>query len=237
MYQAAIVEDEKEILEHLKSTMINAFNERHISMAFDTFSTGENFLQTFGAHYHYDVIFLDIEMPGIDGIQVCRQIRQQSPDTIVVFISNKEELVFQTFEVQPFRFIRKSEYSKLLSSLVDDVIHHLDDQKKHIIFLTEPGSGDIFSFDIRTILYVEAQRKNCLIVTEKNTSNVRCKISDIEAQLLPYGFIKIHRSYLVNCRYIFYIGKSALQLTTRQELPISRGKVEEVKEAFRKFYA
>lgn len=237
MYQAAIVEDEKEILEHLKNTMISVFNERHISMAFDTFSTGDGFLQTFGAHYHYDVIFLDIEMPGSDGIQVCRQIRQQSPDTLVVFISNKEELVFQTFEVQPFRFIRKSEYSKLLPSLVDDIIHKLEEQKKHMIFLTEPGSGDIFSFDIRNILYVEAQRKNCLIVTEQDSSSVCCKISEIEKQLLPYGFIKVHRSYLVNCRHIFYIGKTAILLTTRQEIPVSRGKVEEVKEAFQKFYA
>lgn len=105
-----------------------------------------------------------------------------------------------------------------------------------MIFITEPGSGDIFSFDIRNIFYVEAQRKNCLIVTTVGNSIVQCKISDMEEYLVPHGFIKIHRSYLVNCRYIFYIGKSSLQLTSGQELPISRGKVDEVKEGFRRFY-
>lgn len=236
MYQAAIVEDEAEILEHLKETLINSFNEAHISMAFDTFCTGEFFLQTFNKHYHYDVIFLDIEMPGINGIQVCENIRQQSPDTLVIFISNKEELVFQAFEVQPFRFIRKSEYSKQLPSLIKAISKKLEEETKHFIFITEPGSGDIFSFDIRTILYIEAQRKNCVIVTEKNSTNIRSKISDIEKYLIPHSFVKIHRSYLVNYRHIFYIGKSSLQLTNGQELPISRGKVNEIKEGFRRFY-
>ncbi|MDD5803270.1 MAG: LytTR family DNA-binding domain-containing protein [Clostridia bacterium] len=236
MYQAAIVEDECEILSYLKNTLINSFNKRHVSIAFDSFSSGEDFLHTFNGHYHYDVIFLDIEMPGIDGIQVCRKIRQQSPDTLVIFISNKEELVFQTFEVQPFRFIRKSEYQKLLPALADAVTQKLGEQTKHSIFITEPGSGDIFSFDIRMILYIEAQRKNCLIVTASGTSTVQCKISDMEESLIAHGFIKIHRSYLVNCRHIFYIGKTSLQLTNGQELPVSRGKVEEVKEGFRRFY-
>ena len=175
-------------------------------------------------------------MPGIDGIQVCRHIRAQAPDSLVIFISNKEELVFQTFEVQPFRFIRKSEYQKLLPALVDAISQKLEEQTKHLIFITEPGSGDIFSFDIRNIFYVEAQRKNCLIVTTVGNSIVQCKISDMEEYLVPHGFIKIHRSYLVNCRHIFYIGKSTLQLTSGQELPISRGKVDKVKEGFRRFY-
>ena len=236
MFQAAIVDDEAEILSYLKNTLIDSFNNRHVAIEFDSFSSGENFLQTFNENYHYDVIFLDIEMPGIDGIQVCRHIRAQAPDSLVIFISNKEELVFQTFEVQPFRFIRKSEYQKLLPALVDAISQKLEEQTKHLIFITEPGSGDIFSFDIRNIFYVEAQRKNCLIVTTVGNSIVQCKISDMEEYLVPHGFIKIHRSYLVNCRYIFYIGKSSLQLTSGQELPISRGKVDEVKEGFRRFY-
>ena len=236
MYQAAIVEDDAAILEYLKNTLIQEFDKKGTTVAFDAFTSGTRFLEMYEAHYHYDVIFLDIEMPEIDGIQVCRHIRAQAPDSLVIFISNKEELVFQTFEVQPFRFIRKSEYQQLLPALVDAISQKLEEQTKHLIFITEPGSGDIFSFDIRNIFFVEAQRKNCLIVTTVGNSIVQCKISDMEEYLVPHGFIKIHRSYLVNCKHIFYIGKSSLQLTSGQELPISRGKVDEVKEGFRRFY-
>lgn len=70
MFQAAIVEDEAEILSYLKNTLIDSFNNRHVAIEFDSFSSGKNFLRTFNENYHYDVIFLDIEMPEIDGIQV-----------------------------------------------------------------------------------------------------------------------------------------------------------------------
>lgn len=232
MYQAAIVEDETQILAHLKTTLSEAFQKKHISVGFDSFSSGERFLSMFTEHYHYDMIFLDIEMPGLDGIEICRHIRSIAPDTLVVFISNKEELVFQTFEVQPFRFIRKSQYQQLLPTLVNELVQQLSLNQPNMIQLTEPLSGDIFSFDIRQILYVEAQRKNCRIVTRTGESIVRCKLMDLEEQLLPHHFLKVHRSYLVNCRYIFHIGKTSLTLEDHTEIPISRGKVDFVKEQF-----
>ena len=124
---------------------------------------------------------------------MCIRDRAQAPDSLVIFISNKEELVFQTFEVQPFRFIRKSEYQKLLPALVDAISQKLEEQTKHLIFITEPGSGDIFSFDIRNIFYVEAQRKNCLIVTTE-----MC-IRDSICTSLRLLLIIFHISYYFFC--------------------------------------
>ena len=75
MYQAAIVEDEPNILNHIKESLIDSFTKRQVPVAFDTFLSGTKFLRMFEEHYHYDVIFLDIEMPEIDGIEVCRRIQ------------------------------------------------------------------------------------------------------------------------------------------------------------------
>lgn len=235
MYHAAIVEDEPEILSHLKNTLANSFSERHINVAFDIFSSGLGFLSMFEEHYHYDMIFLDIEMPEIDGIEICRRIRKIAPESLVIFISNKDELVFQTFEVQPFRFIRKRHYHQQLPLLMDALILRLESQKKQVIQITEPISGDIYSFEIQQICYVEAQRKNCCIVTNTGTSVLRCKFMDIESQLLPYHFIKVHRSYLVNYRYIHYIGRTSLKLSNQMEIPISKSKLEDVKQQFLTF--
>ncbi|WP_099469401.1 LytR/AlgR family response regulator transcription factor [Konateibacter massiliensis] len=232
MYQAAIVEDEPEILDYLKHTLSDYFRQKNFPVAFDAFLKGTGFLDMFDNHYHYDMIFLDIEMPGIDGIDICRHIRSIAPDTLVVFISNKEELVFQTFEVQPFRFIRKSEYQQLLPSLVDSLISQLLSKQSSLIYITEALSGDIFSFDVNQIVYIEAQRKSCCITTTTGNTILRCKLMDLDRELSKFHFIKPHRSYLVNCRYIFHIGKTSIRLSNQQEVPISRNRIEKVKQEF-----
>ena len=122
MYQAAIVEDEEIFLNSTKFLLAETFAAKNASVAFDFFLSGDEFLPMIEQHFHYDCIFLDIEMPGIDGLSLCRRIREVSPDALVVFISNKESLVFQTFEVQPFRFIRKSELKEMAAPLVGSIL-------------------------------------------------------------------------------------------------------------------
>lgn len=232
MYQAAIVEDETQIRSYLMQTLCKAFEEQQIHVAFDTFASGEQFLSMFTQHYHFDMIFLDIEMPGMDGISLCKRIREISPNALVIFISSKEDLVFQTFEVQPFRFIRKNDYAKQLPTLVNGIISKLNTLSSCMICIPELSSGDLFSFNVKQILYVEAQRKNCRVVTTTGDSTIHCKFMDISKKLADFPFLKPHRSYLVNCDYIFYIGKNTLQLTNKEEIPISRSKVSEIKQAF-----
>ena len=186
----------------------------------------------FENHFKYDIIFLDIEMPGIDGISLCRKIRQQSKDALVIFISNKEELVFQTFEVQPFRFIRKSELNELCASLVDSVINELKRRSPQTFTIIENNGGDVLSFDARNIIYIEAQRKECKIASTNNTSTVKMNLMDLEEKLSSYHFVKIHRSFLVNMDYIFRITKNSVILTTGDELPISRGSSDTLKQLF-----
>lgn len=232
MFQAAIVEDEDQIRSYIKDSLIDSFEQQQVHVTFDAFSSGTKFLSMFDQHFHFDMIFLDIEMPDIDGISICRRIREIAPDALVVFISNKEELVFQTFEVQPFRFIRKSEYDKQLPSLVSAIIKRLDALDSCMMRILEPTSGDLFSFDVKKILYVEAQRKNCRIVTTTGDQIIHCKLMELEEKLANFSFMKPHRSYLVNCQYVFYIGKTSLSLTNQEEIPISRNKIDEIKQQF-----
>lgn len=232
MYQAAIVEDEHEILRYMQNRMMKEFADRNLSVAFDSFPCGERFLPMLEEHYHYDMVFLDIEMPGVDGITVCRRIREIAPETLVVFISNKEELVFQTFEVQPFRFIRKSQFDVLAPSLADSLSQELLRRNPSMLKIVEHLSGDVYSFDISTIRYIEAQGKQCRIVTGSTDTVVRCRLMDLEEQLAGHSFLKPHRSYLVNCRYIFHIGKTEVLLTDHSTVPMSRGKQDAIKQQF-----
>ncbi len=232
MYQAAIVEDEEMFLNSTKSLLAETFAAKNASVAFDFFLSGDEFLPMIEQHFHYDSIFLDIEMPGIDGISLCRRIREVSPDALVVFISNKESLVFQTFEVQPFRFIRKSELKEMAAPLVDSILAEWSKRTSKIIRFEESPGGDVYSFDASKILYVEAQRKDCIIYTSKDQTSIRIKFMDLEEKLSGYNFIKIHRSFLVNMDAVSQIKKDSCLLTNGTELPLSRSLKEQVKQEF-----
>ena len=232
MYQAAIVDDELDILNSTKAMLAEEFTRANCGVAFDFFTNSKDFLSMLEKHFNYDILFLDIEMPGMDGITLCKSIREIAPDALVVFISNKEELVFQTFEVQPFRFIRKSELKDLCPSLIESIITELKRRAPQNFKLLTNSGGDVLSFDARNILYVEAQRKECKLATTNGDFNVKLKLMDLEAQLKDFPFIKIHRSFLVNMDHIFRITKSSVVLTNQEELPISRGTSEEIKQKF-----
>lgn len=232
MYQAAIIEDEEVFLKRTKDLLADTFKEHNIDVAFDFFMSGTEFLPMIKNHFHYDMIFLDIEMPGMDGITVCKKIREIAPNALVVFISNKESLVFQTFEVQPFRFIRKSELTEMAKPLVSAILTELGKRTRRVIKIEESSSGDIYSFDIQTILYVEAQRKDCIIVTDTGSTTVRSKFMAIESMLPEYHFIKVHRSFIVNMDAITKIEKDTVLLKNGVSIPLSRGLKDSVKQAF-----
>ena len=235
MFHAAICEDEPEISKYIEKTLASEFKKVGIEISFEVFNNGNRLIKMIDEHYHFDILFMDIEMPEIDGISICRKIRQINSETLVVFISNKDELVFSSFEVQPFRFIRKSHYDSLLPSLVASIQTEMARRHPNIVQIKEPGSKDLFSFDISQIMYVEAQGKNCMIVTTKGSTTIKTKLMDIETQLAEYDFLKPHRSYLVNYKYISKVRKNDLELTDHSIIPISRGHVDEMKNKFLKY--
>lgn len=232
MFQAAICEDERDIARYIEKTLVEKFKQRHMDVAFDVFDNGNKLCSMIEDHYHYDVIFMDIEMPEIDGISICKKIREITKDILIVFISNKEDLVFSSFEVQPFRFIRKSHYDSLLDSLVNDLADELSKRTSSIIQIEEPGSKDLFSFDVSQISHVEAQGKNCIIYCGGKESTLKIKLMELENLLSEYDFIKPHRSYLVNCKYISIIKKAEIELTDGNLIPISRGNVDSIKQQY-----
>lgn len=232
MYQAAICEDERDIAQYIEKTLAEEFSKNGMQVAFDVFNQGEQLLGMIHEHYHYDIVFMDIEMPGIDGISICKEIRKVNSETLVIFISNKDELVFSTFEVQPFRFIRKSHYDALLSELVPAIQTELNRRQPKLIQITEPGSKDLFSFDLNQITYIEAQGKNCCIYTPNGPVIIKTKLMDLEEQLQAPDFIKPHRSYLIHSKYIATIHKTEVNLTDGSIIPISRGRLDIIKHEF-----
>lgn len=176
-----------------------------------------------------EIIFLDIDMPGMDGIDIANKLRQSEDDVFIIFITNREEMVFQSIQYKPFRFIRKSmmniEIREAMSALLKELL------KTETELILEKA-GKMYRLKYKDIIYVTSEKHNIHIICNNDVYTIRKKLSDIEEKLTTNMFIRTHVGYLVNPLYICSIGDKKIILDNNSEIPISRSRLEEVKEKY-----
>lgn len=231
MYTIAVCDDERAAARHIAASVQGRFQARNHPAEVDQYTDAEELERRLADGTHYDILLLDIDMPGLDGIELCRRFRARSGDALVVFISNKEDLVFQTFDVQPFRFIRKNFFSEEIDKLCLDLMGEMDRRSdKWLRF--EDQQGTIHAVNIRKLLYAEAAGKLCRLVTAESEEEIRYRFNDLAELLKKDSFIQIHRSYMANPYYIFRIDKETVLLDNGTVLPLSRRRRDEIKDLF-----
>ena len=150
----------------------------------------------------------------------------------MVFVSNKEDMVFRTFDVLPFRFLRKSRFEEEIDKLCRDLLLELERrQDRWIRFQTEPD-GVVCAVNLQKLIYVEARGKLCVLRSTASIQEVRVKLSDMEQLLRPHDFLQVHRSYLVNPYYIYRIDADTVLLDQGERVPLSRRRREKLTQAF-----
>ena len=179
----------------------------------------------------YETYFLDIDMPGMNGLEFARMILDHQPKAVLVFVSGKEEYVFQSFQVHPFSFVRKGNFDEDLEWTVRSLSsQYHDNEKKECQIFDEFGHS--FELSLEDTLYLEAKDKYVNIVTKSGGFFIRNTLAEMENMLRPYGFVRIHKSFLANLCMIYAIKYNRVILDGGQELPLSRNKTAEVKRKF-----
>lgn len=231
--KAVLCEDEEQIRKYISKKLQAAFLSCGLDYTFETYDRGDTLAEAISKGSSYDLLFLDIEMPGLDGLSLAKKIRSASPEALIVFISNKEELVFQSFEVRPFRFLRKNHFEEELPRFLADLKKELEKHKKRsVIFET---GGEMITIPIADILYVEAMRKECVIHTTTGEIPVKYKLSAVADNLVSHGFVQSHRSFLINCHYIYSISRDGIALDNGENIPVGRTHLEHVKLEFQQY--
>ena len=192
----------------------------------DDFRDGPSFLQAFTKN-PFDLVFLDIEMPGMNGITVARRLRQLHRDVPIVFLTSHIEYALEGYEVNALRYLTKPIQPKKLQEVLDFVSKSL--QAQRVLWIkTELGEEKL---PVDQILYMEAQYQNVRICVKNSCHCVRYNLADYEKELAEDGFFRIHRGYLVSLRHIRSVSKGQLTLSNGTALPVSRTKEKELKEA------
>ena len=203
---------------------------RSLDILTDVFENGNAFLQSFRKN-PYDLVFLDIEMPEIDGISLARRLRELSRDVPIVFLTSHIEYALEGYEVNALRYLTKPIQNDKLHELLGYVMERMQEQRT--LWLKTDGGEE--RVPVKDILCLEAQNQNILIRTADREYTVRYNLGEYEKELSQDGFFRIHRGYLVSLRHVKSLGKHELTLSDGTVLPVSRTKEKPLKEALFQF--
>ena len=194
----------------------------------DTFSGGSSLYEAFLKN-PFDLVFLDIEMPGIDGITLAKRLRAVSENVQIVFLTSHIEYALEGYEVNALRYLTKPVDIDKLREVLKYV---LDKQgsNNHQIIIKEDGEDILI--DINDVIYMESMNQNVRIVTSAGEHIIRYNIGDFEEELKDDGFFRIHRGYLISLSKVKRLAKNDVVMDGDVTLPVSRSNVKPLKDAF-----
>ncbi len=226
-YNIGICDDEEVILDKILQLINDKFEELNCEYNINKFSDPIELIEYHSQEY-FDIVFLDIDMPKINGIEAAQNIKIKSPKTVIIFITSKDEFVFESFKIQPFRFIRKLKLTEEISEAIVEVNKLIEKNAHKIKIIIDKNTYEI---DINSIVYIESNR-NYITINTVNDKQYKYKdsINQKEHELEDYGFIRIHSGYLVNERYIQRLNKDNVIIKNNQKIPMSRSRIQYVQQ-------
>lgn len=231
MISIAICEDEKIHRDKLKEFLEKFLEQKKYSV--EEFESGEDFLERFESDENYrenlDIVILDIQMDGINGMDVARKIREWNKKLKIIFITAIPDFLADGYEVKAFRYLLKPiEYEDFCRHF-GKCLEEIEDNKESSIIINDLNTSKTVVVPIESILFVETYGRNLLVHTDKNIYRMYESIGSMEEKLDSEIFFRVHRGYLVNISRIESIkGKTAI--VAGNEVMISRDKVKDLKE-------
>ena len=223
MLTIGICDDEKEIRDKIKNVVEKTMFDDDRDYKIKTFSSGEELLQENVGEI--DILFLDIIMGDINGMDTARKIREIDKNVEIIFTTALQEYVFEAYEVRAFRYLLKPIDKNLLFNYLELCINELNSRNKKICL---KNKSDMIVLNTDDILYVEVIRKEITIYTETENYSIKMSLKSLEDMLNGKNFFKCHNSYLVNLDKVSHIDQHFVTIKDFK-IPISRPKYKEFK--------
>ncbi|MCK4551974.1 MAG: response regulator transcription factor [Tenericutes bacterium] len=228
-----LVDDDSTQLNYFKIIIEKWANIQNINVEIDFYLSAEEMLFENPESYPFDMIILDIQMAKISGIELAKRIRETDKSVILAFVSGIADYVFEGYEVQAIRYILKPIKQEQVFELLDLVKTKEVEREK---FMVLSISGEKKKLKYSDIIYVESMGHYVVFHLEKEEIDYKYNISNLFDELSENNFVKTHRSYIVNLKYVDKITKDKCCLTDSIEIPLSRSAYKLVNNKFINYY-
>ena len=229
--RCAICDDQPDLLQNLHRTLDAIAENLQIDLAVFPFSSGRNLLYEIQDQTTYDIVILDIEMPGKSGIETARDIRQYDDDCLILFLTSHLEYAAEAYELNIFRYIPKPKLSEKLPAAIADAARQLQTRCKQCYLISKPHLVEKIPF--QNIIYILKDGKYCTLFCRNNqTVSVRKPIAAVLRELPGDLFTRVDRGCIVNMQHARRLENHTLLCCNGIRLPVSRSKLQTVRQQF-----
>ncbi len=181
-----------------------------------------------------DILLLDIDMPELTGLQMASVLQEQeiNPKPILIFVTSQDAFVYESFRYHPFGFIRKNYIEEELEPVLLEAVEEWKKGKKQYTFRCE---DEMVTLLYKDILYLEAKGNYLEIHATGRIYRIRETLVNAEKELKSWGFVRIHRGFLVNQQAVYRLGANEVVLQDKTILPIGRSCKEQARESLMRY--
>lgn len=231
-YKISIIDDNETDTEYI-TTLVKGWAEAaEHTLELSAFPSSEAFLFEYENGLGFDILLLDIEMGGMNGVELAKKVRERDGTVQMVFITGFPDFIAEGYEVSALHYLMKPVSLEKLYTVLDKAAVNLSKSEKRLR-VTHDRQTDLIP--LSRILYVEAQKQYVLIHTPEETYRMKTTLAETKDALDEF-FFQCQRSFLVNLWYVAQVKTGCVVLKNGEEIPISRGMSEVIgKEIIRLF--
>ena len=183
----------------------------------------------------FDLLFLDIELGDENGLLLAKRLQDRLPAALLIFVSSYEKYVYDSFKLQPFRFLPKRCLTQMLPETLSAATAELKRREDRFL-LVENGQG-VEKIPLEAITYIRQQGKYaCIAKVDGSLSKVRRTLKSLAEELPQKQFLQIDRGYLCNVTKVTQLKNDKLTLITGEELYVSSGRMRELKDKVMEYW-
>jgi two-component system response regulator LytT len=217
LIRIAICDDEKHMSAHIRTMASDFFRKKNREIQFRIFTSGEELLNYDG---QIDILFLDIQMTGMDGLETARKLRADKFRGFLIFITVLKEMVFQSFEVQAYDYLVKPVDEKQFGKTMERLYTSMQNASEDSLLVQKGYEVHIIRED--EIVFCEIiDRKIYLNLTSGEVVDYYERIENLESKLDSH-FFRCHRSYLINLKHLKGYKNGTAYMDNGKEVPVSR---------------
>ena len=223
-YKIAICDDDTAQRTHLAKIVTEWAEQGRYLIEIKEYSGAEAFLFDYSEEKDFDILLLDIEMDGMDGVTLAKELRQNNEALHIVFITGYPDYIAEGYDVAALHYLMKPVRKEKLAEVLDRAVQM---SKKILPSLLVTTDRETLRILLDDIYYVEAQGHYMSVHTAKEEYRLRMTVSEM-SEKLGEGFYRCSRSYVVGLKHVSRITKSEVILENKVSLPLGRGQYDEM---------